>query len=65
VTDRHFVLILGDEEVEITRAEAYALEGSGYLIPARSTEEIWRFRPAPRYDADEVRYQLNEFRRPR
>jgi hypothetical protein len=60
-TDKKFILSFpiktGERVVELTRASAYALEGSGYIIPAPSTEEVWNFKLAPgftEFDIDEV-----------
>jgi hypothetical protein len=52
--DRRFILTDGEQTIEISRAAAFALEGSGYLNPAPSTDAEWRFRPAADFSWSEV-----------
>lgn len=45
--DRKYILLNGTEEVEISRAAAFALESSEYIVPvAPSSQAIWCFSPA-------------------
>jgi len=58
--DRQFVISDEEHSLEISRAAAYALESSGYIVPAPSTAGEWRFRPADDYTWQDVMIVLKD-----
>lgn len=60
---RTYKLITDDpqETIDLTMAGAYALETSGYIIPAPSTNEEWNFHLAKGITWDDVMDALRSF----
>lgn len=63
--DRKFYIHYKKQSLEISRAEAYALETSGYIVPSPSTEGIWNYKLAPDFDISELNEALRMFDRAR